>query len=228
MISHIWHYVGEMLVLAVPAAVVFSCFWPYRRRSLEAMGLHTNPWRETALILFVMALFGVLSVTLWPVYLVRNQGGVWGDILLLTERPSLWSNLNLVPFRMFADYWRTIAEGDILFTIINFCGNLAVFVPLGFFPALLWRGETWRRSALVGFGTSFFVEAGQYFIMRSTDIDDVILNTLGALCGYWMYRLLNRLAPKITEKFKCVKVESFRGGTSGDQDLAPGAGAGEL
>jgi len=228
MFSRFWHYIGEMLVLAVPAAIAFSCFWPYRRRSLEAMGLRTNPWREAALLLFIMGLFGVLSVTLWPVYLLRNEGGIWGDILLLTERPSLWSNLNLVPFRMFSDYWRTLREGDILFTLINFCGNLAVFVPLGFFPALLWRGETWWRSALVGFGTSLFVEVGQYFIMRSTDIDDVILNTLGALCGFWLYLLLGRFAPRFAGKFKCVKVEDFRGGTDGDRGVAPGAGAGQL
>lgn len=216
MLSYLIHYVREMLILAVPAAVVFSCFWPYRRRSLDAMGLRTNPWRETALILFIMCLFGVLSVTLWPVYLVRNQGGLWGDMLLLTERPSFWSNLNLIPFCMFADYWETLQEGDILFTLVNFCGNLAVFLPLGLFPALLWRGETWRRSALVGFGTSLFVEIGQYFVMRSTDIDDVILNTLGALCGYWLYLLLSRAAPGFAAKFKCVKMEDPRGSTVGN------------
>lgn len=224
----IMYYLREMLAAAVPAAIVFSCFWPYRRRSLEAMGLRTNPLREVTLIAFIMCLSGVLAVTLWPVYMVQNQGGMWGDILLLTGRPGPLYNVNLVPFRMFGDYWRDLTQGGGLFTVINFLGNLAVFVPLGLFPALLWRGETWRRSALVGGGVSLFVELGQYFIMRSTDIDDVLLNTLGALCGWWLYGLLRRFAPKFVEKFKCVKVECLHGGTPGDGGPAPGAGAGQL
>lgn len=224
----IMYYLREMLAAAVPAAIVFSCFWPYRRRSLEAMGLRTNPLREVTLIAFIMCLSGVLAVTLWPVYMVQNQGGMWGDILLLTGRPGPLYNVNLVPFRMFGDYWRDLTQGGGLFTVINFLGNLAVFVPLGLFPALLWRGETWRRSALVGGGVSLFVELGQYFIMRSTDIDDVLLNTLGALCGWWLYELLRRFAPKFVEKFKCVKVECLHGGTPGDGVPAPGAGAGQL
>lgn len=224
----IMYYLREMLAAAVPAAIVFSCFWPYRKRSLEAMGLRTTPLREVTLIAFIMCLSGVLAVTLWPVYMVQNQGGMWGDILLLTGRPGPLYNVNLVPFRMFGDYWRDLTQGGGLFTVINFLGNLAVFVPLGLFPALLWRGETWRRSALVGGGVSLLVELGQYFIMRSTDIDDVLLNTLGALCGWWLYELLRRFAPKFVEKFKCVKVECLHGGTPGDGVPAPGAGAGQL
>ena len=168
----------------------------------------------------------VLAVTLWPVYYGRNEGGgVWSDIVILCGRPSLWSNLNLAPGRMFLDYWHDLTQGGGFFTALNFLGNLAVFVPLGFFPALLFRGAGWRRSALVGLGTSVFVEAGQYFLMRSTDIDDVILNTLGALCGFWLYLLLRRLAPKFTRRFQ---VEVQHGRETGDPGPAPGAGTGQL
>ena len=103
--------------------------------------------------------------------------------------------------------------------------GLAVFVPLGFFPALLFRNANWRRSALVGLGTSVLVEVGQYFLMRSTDIDDVILNTLGALCGFWLYLLLNRFAPHLTQRFQ---VEVRHGRETGDPKPAPGTGAGQL
>ena len=219
-------YLWEMLVVGVPAALVFLCFWPYRRRALRAMGLRTTPWREAGLVLFVLCLFGVLAVTLWPVYYGRNEGGgVWSDIVILCGRPSLWSNLNLAPGRMFLDYWRDLTQGGGFFTVLNFLGNLAVFVPLGFFPAMLFRGAGWRRSALVGLGTSVFVEAGQYFLMRSTDIDDVILNTLGALCGFWLYLLLRRLAPKFIRRFQ---VEVQHGRETGDPGPAPGAGTGQL
>lgn len=219
------YYLREMLTIAIPAAVVFFCFWPYRRRALEAMGLRTTLWRETGLMLFIMCLFGVLAVTLWPVYWVEDSPGLWGDITLLVERPSLWSNVNLVPFQMFGDYWRDLTQGSVFFTLLNFLGNLAVFVPLGFFPALLFRGATWRRSALVGLATSAFVEVGQYFLMRTTDIDDIILNTIGALCGFWLYLLLARLLPRFTQRFQ---VEVRHGRETRDSNSAPGAGAGQL
>ena len=204
------YYLREMLVGAVPAAIAFACFWPYRRRALAAMGLHSGPWREVGLILFVMFLFGVLAVTLWPVYWVESNGPGTGNILLLVDRPNRWYNVNLIPFQMVGDYWEELRSGGFVFTLLNFVGNLAVFVPLGFFPALLFRGSTWRRSVLVGAATSVLVECGQYLVVRTTDIDDVILNTLGALCGYWIYLLLRRLFPVFLNKFQCVKVESLR------------------
>ena len=225
MMHEILYYLREMLVAAVPAAVVFCCFWPYRRRALQAMGLTTSFRREMGLILFIMCLFGVLAVTLWPVYWMEESPGLWGDIELLVDRPSVWSNVNLIPFQMFGDYWEDLTRGGGIFTLLNFLGNLAVFVPLGFFPALLFRGANWRRSALVGFGTSLLVEVGQYFVMRTTDIDDVILNTLGALCGFWLYLLLGRLAPRFIQRFQ---VEVRHGRETGNSGPAPGAGAGQL
>ena len=225
MMGKIFYYLREMLIVGIPAMVVFLCFWPYRRRALQAMGLRTNLWREAGLAAFVLCLFGVLAVTLWPVYWVERSPGLWGDITLLVERPSVWSNVNLIPFQMFGDYWEDLTGGGGFFTILNFLGNLAVFVPLGFFPGLLFRNAGWRRSALVGLATSTLVEVGQYFLMRTTDIDDVILNTLGALCGYWLYLLLTRLMPRVTRVFQ---VEVLNGRETGNPSAAPGTGAGQL
>ena len=37
------------------------------------------------------------------------------------------------------------------------------------------------------------IEFEQYFIGRSADIDDFILNVFGALCGYLLYKIANKL-----------------------------------
>lgn len=199
-------YIKEALYIAVPAAVIFSCFWPYRKRALTAMGLRTNPWRETGMILFIMALFGILGVTLWPSYYVWTQGlnAIWGDILLLTERPSLTTNLNLVPFYVLGNFWQNVQKGPVMgfHAALNLVGNLIMFMPLGLFPALLWREASWKRSAVIGLGTSLFIEIAQYFLMSHTDIDDVILNTLGALCGYWLFLLLRKKCGSFTDRFQ--------------------------
>ena len=52
-------------------------------------------------------------------------------------RPEL--NLNLIPFRMFRIYGYYFRWGNFLYILINFIGNMLVFLPLGFFPALLFR-----------------------------------------------------------------------------------------
>ena len=197
----------QMLFLAVPAAIVFCCFYPYRKKALQAMKLKSSTWRETGLVLFVMVIFSILALTLWPTYYWEKQGmnSVWGDLLILIERPSLTSELSLTPFSVFANYIEDLSKGPAMFfaTLLNFFGNLAVFVPIGFFPALLFRKANWKHSLAIGFGMSLFIEVVQYFIMRNSAVDDVILNTAGAMCGYLVYMLLRRWCPHFITKFHC-------------------------
>ena len=201
----------QMLFLAVPAAIVFCCFYSYRKKALQAMKLKSSAWREAGLILFVMAIFSILALTLWPTYYWEEPNGnsVWGNLRILIERPSLTSELSLTPFSVFADYIEDLQESPamVFATILNFFGNLAVFIPIGFFPVLLFRKANWKHSLTIGFGMSLFIEVVQYFIMRNSAVDDVILNTAGAMCGYLIYVLLRRWCPKFTEKFHCKEIK---------------------
>ncbi len=96
-------------------------------------------------------------------------------------------------------------KGPVFFivTLINFFGNLAIFIPIGLFPVLLFRGATWKRSAIIGFGMSSFIEIAQYFIMRNTAVDDIILNTAGAMCGYLIYLFIRKRFPRFSAGFLC-------------------------
>jgi glycopeptide antibiotics resistance protein len=180
-------YLLQMSVLAVPAAVIFTCFFPYRHKALTAMGLQSGISREIGLAIFVMTIFGILAVTLKPAMVWERTPGVWGNVTLYIDRPNYMTNVNLTPFYMLRIYKAFYGLGDVLYIIVNFLGNMLVFLPLGFFPALLFRQESWWRSALTGCCVSFFVEWGQYFLLRQSDVDDVILNTLGGLLGYLLF-----------------------------------------
>lgn len=71
--------------------------------------------------------------------------------------------------------------------------NLLLFLPLGFFLPLLWPGfRSWKRTFLLSFGTSLTIELLQLFSFRCTDIDDLIVNTLGAVLGFLLARKLFR------------------------------------
>lgn len=54
-----------------------------------------------------------------------------------------------------------------------------MFLPFGFFPALLWRGCTWKRALAAGLCVTGFIECWQLLVGRAFDIDDLWLNTLG-------------------------------------------------
>ena len=177
----ILRYLCRMLALAVPAAVVLVCLRPYRKYALRGMGLRTTFRHEMGLLLLVMSVSGILAVTLCPIYYWEYSPGMWGDLVLCIDRPHAMYNVNLVPFRMFMDYWEDFQQNDGFFTVLNFFGNLCVFVPVGLLPALLFSKESWKRAAVQGFGLSLLIECVQYFLGRSSDIDDVILNTAGAL-----------------------------------------------
>ena len=144
-------YLQRVLIVAIPAILVFLCFTPYRMKALSAMNLRTSHRHEAGLILFVTSIFGILALTLWPTYIWMDSPGVWGDIRILIDRPSWKSNLSLIPFTVFKDYIEDLFKTPVFFfaTLINFFGNLAIFVPIGFFPALLFRDANWKRSAII-------------------------------------------------------------------------------
>ena len=134
-------YCIEIMAICIPAIIVFLCFKPYRMKALAAMKLRSTRQREIALILFIIAIFGILALTLWPTYIWDDTPGLWGNLRILIERPTWKANLSLVPFTVFKDYIEDLFKSPVFFivTLINFFGNLAIFIPIGLFPALLFR-----------------------------------------------------------------------------------------
>ncbi len=72
--------------------------------------------------------------------------------------------------------------------------NILLFVPLGVLVPLLWKEfRSLKRMAILGGALSLFIEVMQLFTFRATDVDDLIMNTLGAVLGYLlMSRLILR------------------------------------
>lgn len=107
---------------------------------------------------------------------------------------------NLVPFATLAEYARRLAADTInVETVVyNVLGSIALFVPLGvimpfFFEKL---AKLWRCAA-ASLGVSFVIELLQLVLRRgSFDIDDMILNVVGAAVGYAIFFALKKLFSK--------------------------------
>ncbi len=98
---------------------------------------------------------------------------------------------NLVPFRTIRHDFRAGGEEF----RVNILGNLAAFAPLGLLaPVLLGRRASAGRIASGSLAFSLFIESVQGFTgHRVADVDDLILNTLGGLIGYGIWRGGRRL-----------------------------------
>lgn len=75
--------------------------------------------------------------------------------------------------------------------------NLLLFVPLGFFlPILYQKFDQFGKIALAAFLVSLSVEVAQMFGTGTSDVNDLITNTLGACLGFGIYKLLAYILPK--------------------------------
>lgn len=86
--------------------------------------------------------------------------------------------------------------------------NIILFLPLGFFLPLLFRKyNRFSQVALTGFLLSLSVELVQMFGRGTTEINDLITNTVGAVLGYFIYKSLSSLTREgLLEKFQVRKI----------------------
>lgn len=104
------------------------------------------------------------------------------------------SELRLVPLQMIVTQTMEAVKSPtgVRAFLFNIIGNMAVFVPIGWLTAALYDGN-FRQTVLTGFGLSLFIETVQLPLNRTSDVDDLLLNTLGAAIGCGVWRMIERL-----------------------------------
>ncbi|MCH1980906.1 VanZ family protein [Lawsonibacter sp. OA9] len=144
---------------------------------------------------FVMRIFKctvkgvhILTVTLFSAILIL--------IFDITGLPSFYdmrwgdAGINLVPFVDFP-------EG-----MFQYGMNVLLFLPVGFFLPLLWQKfKSLLRTLLTGLSLSLAIELLQLFTFRAVDIDDLMMNTLGAAAGYLIWGMLQKIFPVFLSHF---------------------------
>lgn len=110
--------------------------------------------------------------------------------------------INIVPFATITNHLMGIKNNSI--TALNIIVNLILFAPMGFFVPLLFKDKIKNTLNFVFLIIliSLSVEILQFITWRgATDIDDIILNTLGACIIYILMKLklVKRLLNKILD-----------------------------
>ena len=138
-------------------------------------------------IIFVLYLFLVIKLLIFKYPMTELK-----EIIDTWERGIIWEGLESANFNLFKTIKMYINYAYKLNSFENLVGNVAVFFPYGF---LLPRISRWANNWLTTMGAAFFFSLGiELFQLFSAfgafDVDDLLLNVLGALIGYWIHLLV--------------------------------------
>ena len=95
---------------------------------------------------------------------------------------------NLVLFTDIKRFWQYREQVGFFAMFTNLFGNVFIFVPFGFFLPMGSRQRSFFGTAFYSFGLSLCVEVFQFITkVGSFDVDDLLLNTIGGICGYILF-----------------------------------------
>ncbi len=139
-------------------------------------------WKSEAIqLLFLINLLVIYRMTFHPFEKLDGQVQP-----LLFETATAWPfRMNLIPFVNLLDY---DSKRDLL---LNLIGNTTMFIPTGIMTPLIYKKRnSFGKTVLTGFLISLTIEIIQLpFAVRASDVDDLILNTLGCMIGYGILSL---------------------------------------
>ena len=103
-----------------------------------------------------------------------------------------WATNNFIPFKEIMRYNIT---SRLFFK--NVLGNMIMFLPFGLFTGYYLRSDKYHLPLLLTVIASLSIELVQLSIGRVFDVDDIILNILGGLLGYFVYWVLKKISMKL-------------------------------
>ena len=149
------------------------------------------------LILISTIIIVVLRIT----YLIKNKKKlvIYEELLKLSfclyilclfqvvtfEYDVSWASNNFIPFREILRYNIT---SRLFFR--NVLGNMILFLPFGFFSSYYLKIEKIDITFILTLIASVSIEVVQMCIGRVFDVDDIILNVIGGMLGYYLYSIL--------------------------------------
>jgi glycopeptide antibiotics resistance protein len=149
--------------------------------------------------LIPLALLLIYSALLFKVMVFKDVPLIRLGMLKLNFGGTLEGPANLIPFKTIIQYLH--ADKGVLIAAINILGNIFLLVPFGFLVAASFSNLTWIKKIILAFTVGSFIEGMQVLLhIGIFDIDDVILNGMGVIVGYWKFGVFQRLFPSTKSK----------------------------
>lgn len=184
--------IGKIIIYVTPMIVLFfnMIFQIKKSDNKEEKENVKKRMLSGIFIIYIIALATLLF--LGSTY--RVSGG-WSD----DGSIALFSNMhfkhfsNLIPFKTIISYIQRLMNGTINSSIvfINILGNLIAFAPTGFFIPILFSDKikNLKIFSMIIAISVLIVEILQFITFTGQlDVDDIILNTLGAVIVYFLMK----------------------------------------
>ena len=84
----------------------------------------------------------------------------------------------------------------------NLIGNILLFIPIGILVPMVGKwSERWYKTSVCGFCLSFVIESIQGITGKGYfDYDDLVLNTIGTMIGWGIWKMIIGLYDKYINK----------------------------
>jgi len=116
--------------------------------------------------------------------------------LVTTTDFESYSN-NFIPFR---EIMRYRIDSSLFYR--NVIGNIILFVPFGYLVSYYVKKPKYYGILFLTFITSLSTEVIQMYIGRSFDIDDILLNFVGGLIGFLIFKIQAKIIEKLPNFLK--------------------------
>jgi len=145
--------------------------------------------KRTFVFYFILYIFLLFNLVMLDNFFGRaSMGVIWNfDPRYLDS--FLMNRVNLIPFRTVLEYLNSFSI-PFHTKIINLLGNTLAFAPFGFFAHVIPNKKpSLLKFTLLMVSASLLIEVIQLiFLVGSCDIDDIILNVLGAVFSYLIFK----------------------------------------
>lgn len=174
----LYFYTRRAFLFALAVSVVYGVL------RLLVLRIKKRVWnrRDALILLLVFYLAALLQIT------VIRSGPDWQAL----QSGNVWRQVILTPLQSA----RELYEDGLWYVCVEVIGNIGGFVLMGILPPLCFpRFARLRWILATSAGVSLFIELMQFLLATGvTDVDDVLFNTLGGLCGYGLLRLIQSRA----------------------------------
>ncbi|ERN53977.1 VanZ family protein [Alkalihalophilus marmarensis] len=161
-------------------------------------------------VLFASFLFYLFNV------LQQITGGIHIPPLAEMNYWSVEYHIQLVPFYFIADLINHYSHSGLSWFFWNAVKlsffNVLLLLPLGIYLSI-YKVNSFKKAGIIIIGVSFALETLQIVLSysgltypRSFNVDDLLLNTLGGLVGYTLFKRVKKLFP--SHDYKNEKVAS--------------------
>ena len=157
----------EILSALIPFLIVLVLF----RNAQKKKGISYTRYSIIASVVFATYLVGVYHFT--------SAGTIYDGMMYKLEWRQ--DQFNWIPFSNNID-------------VVAYILNVVLFVPYGLLVPITWEKLNNSTNILItGSLLTVLIEASQLLNNRRTDIDDILLNILGVVVGFFLFKLFDRI-----------------------------------